>query len=172
MLEIKVTVEIPDLLKAVQMFGVSVKDTTTDLRKDLAELLKDLQGKQIAPYTAPDMPVFTAPDPNPVTPVAAMPAEQQAVAATTTAPVTTNPAPAITPAPTPVTPPTVAPTAAPAFTLAQVSRAGAELLTAQPSLQPKLVELIGRFGGQSVKDIPAERLGEFAAELRKMGANI
>lgn len=135
MFEIKLTIEIPDLLKAVQ-------------------LLKAAE-TPVAPYTAPAMPL---PDPTPVTPTVTRPVTQQTVSATTTAPVP----------PAPVT----APTAAPSFTIAQVSRAGAMLLTAKPELQGELMGLLGRFGAKTAQELPQDRLGEFAAELRRMGANI
>ena len=108
------------------------------------------------PYTAPAGPVLPQSDPAPVTPVATMPAEQQAVSTTTTAP-------------TPVVPPV---TAAPAFTLAQVSKAGAELLTRNPALIPQLQELLKKYGAATAQELPLDRLGDFAAELRAMGARI
>lgn len=98
----------------------------------------------VIPYTAPDMPM---PDPNTVQPTVT--------------------------APTPVVPPVAAPvTSAPAFTLAQVARAGAQLLTAKPALQNDLMALLGRYGAKTAQDLPQDRLGEFAAELRQMGAQI
>lgn len=100
----------------------------------------------VIPYTAPDMPM---PDPNTVQPT-----------------VTT---PVVAPAPAPVVPPV---TAAPAFTLAQVAKAGAELLTAKPALIPQLQELLKKYGAQTAQELPLDRLGEFAAELRAMGARI
>lgn len=141
MLEIKVTVDIPALDRL-----------TAKLDAYLSEKLT----APVAPYTAPAVPL---PDPTPVTPVAAMPAEQQAVSTTTTTP-------------TPVVPPVAAPTAAPAYTLAQVAKAGAELLTGKPALIPQLQELLKKYGASTAQELPLDRLGEFAAELRAMGARI
>ena len=78
----------------------------------------------------------------------------------------TAPAP-VTPAPIPT-----APVAAPAYTLAQVTKAGAELMQSNPGLQPALAELIHRYGAQTVQEIPQDKLGAFATELRQMGAKI
>jgi hypothetical protein len=76
---------------------------------------------------------------------------------------------ATAPAPAPVTP---APVAAPAFTVEQVAKAGAALLTSKPDLMGPLQELLTKYGVASVKELPADQLGAFAAELRKMGAKI
>lgn len=98
----------------------------------------------VPPYTALDMPM---PDPNTVQPTVT--------------------------APTPVVPPVAAPVAsAPAYTLAQVAKAGAELLTGKPALIPQLQELLKKYGASTAQELPLDRLGEFAAELRAMGARI
>lgn len=89
----------------------------------------------------------------------------------------TAPAPVVPVAPTavpaPVTaPPTtaVAPPAGP--TRAEVATAGAQLLSQQPALQAQLVALLGKYGAQTVQDVPEAQLGAFAADLRAMGARI
>jgi len=90
------------------------------------------------------------------------------------------PAPATMAAPTPTVAPatTAAPVAAapvaaaPSYTVAQVAKAGADLMSANPALQPALVDLIHRYGAQTVQDIPQDKLGAFATELRQMGAKI
>ena len=89
-----------------------------------------------------------------------------------TVPVNAAPVPTTAPTPVPTTAPTPVPTAAPAFTLAQVAKAGAELMTQNPGMQPTLQAMLGRYGAQTVQEIPAERLGAFATELRQLGANI
>lgn len=151
MFEIKVTVEIPDLLKAAQMLaGARSKGYVENLEAPKTQI-----PEAVPPYTAPAAPVFPAP-------VTTIPAEQQAVFTPATAPA----------APAPATPPVVAPTAAPTFTLAQVAKAGADLITVKPALQKELVELLSRFGAKTVKDLPQDRLGEFAAELRALGGKI
>lgn len=77
------------------------------------------------------------------------------------------------PAAAPVaTPPTtaVAPPAGPSR--AEVATAGAQLLSQQPALQAQLVALLGKYGAQTVQDVPEAQLGAFAADLRAMGARI
>ena len=90
---------------------------------------------------------------------------------------TPSPAPVQTQAPTPAPVQTQAPTpapvtAAPSFTTAQVAKAGADLMQNNPGLQPALVDLIHRYGAQTVQEIPQDKLGAFATELRQMGAKI
>lgn len=105
------------------------------------------------------------------------------------APVPVQPTPAVS-TPVPVPAPVVAPSpavahvttaapvaaapvaAAPSYTVAQVAKAGADLMSANPALQPALVDLIHRYGAQTVQDIPQDKLGAFATELRQMGAKI
>lgn len=73
---------------------------------------------------------------------------------------------------TAVAPPTtaVAPPAGPSR--AEVATAGAQLLSQQPALQAQLVALLGKYGAQTVQDVPEAQLGAFAADLRAMGARI
>ena len=151
MFEIKLTVEMPDLVRAVEIVKNTVEVSASQRGSELGALLDVLkqdkcccqadtpEEEPVAPYTAPAVPL---PDPTPVTP-----------------------APAPAPAP-------VAPTAAPAFTLAQVARAGAQLLTSKPELQKPLMDLLGKYGAKTAQQLPLDRLGEFAAELRQMGAQI
>lgn len=88
------------------------------------------------------------------------------------------PMPAAAPVAAPVAP--VAPVAAPAVpvaapagpTRAAVATAGAQLLSQQPGLQTQLVALLGKYGAQTVQDVPEEQLGAFADDLRGLGARI
>ena len=54
----------------------------------------------------------------------------------------------------------------------QVSKAGADLITADSSRLPALNGLLQRYGIASVQELPAEQIGTFATELRGMGAKI
>ena len=63
-------------------------------------------------------------------------------------------------------------TEAPSFTLAQIARAGADLMTAKPALQEELIALLKKYGAATVAELKQENFGAFAAELRKMGAKI
>lgn len=77
--------------------------------------------------------------------------------------------------PTPVAPAPAAPTvpvSAPAYTLPQIATAGAQLMSKDPSLQQPLLELLGSYGCKTVSELKPDQLGAFAADLRKMGAQI
>ena len=127
------------------------------------------------PHNAPASPVLprvpSQPQPQqttvPVTAPTTAPALAPTVPTVPVAPAVPAAAPTI-PAPAPA----VAPTAAPSFSLAQIAKAGADLLTANPSLQPTLVDLIRRYGCQTVQELTPDKLPAFAAELRQMGARI
>lgn len=77
--------------------------------------------------------------------------------------------------PAPVAPAPAAPTvpvSAPAYTLPQIATAGAQLMSKDPSLQQPLLELLGSYGCKTVSELKPDQLGAFAADLRKMGAQI
>lgn len=61
---------------------------------------------------------------------------------------------------------------APSFTLEQVSKAGADLITAQPARMQELMGLLAQFGVQTVNALRPDQLGAFATALRGMGAQI
>ena len=118
---------------------------------------------------------------------AAAPAHQAAAPAAwpTPTPVAAPAAPVTAPSPAPVTsagqnyaspgnrPVPSAPVAsAPTITLEQVSKAGADLITADSSRLPALNGLLQRYGIASVQELPADQIGTFATELRGMGAKI
>jgi hypothetical protein len=75
----------------------------------------------------------------------------------------------------PVTPPPAPPVptaAAPAYTLDQVSRAGADLITVKPEAMGALLALMPKYGVQTLTQLKPEQLGAVAIELRGLGANI
>lgn len=85
------------------------------------------------------------------------------------APVQQNAAPVIQqPQPAPAVPLAQAPT----FTQADIAKAGAELFTTRPDLQPQVMALLGQYGCQSVMDLKPEQFGAFATALRGLGAKI
>ena len=84
----------------------------------------------------------------------------------TTEPVAHAPQPAEPEAPkAPVAP-------APTYTLEQVSRAGAELISADSGKLPQLRELLQKYGVPAVSELQHDQLGSFATELRALGAQI
>lgn len=83
------------------------------------------------------------------------------------APVTTQPAPAAKPVPPQSTVPTAAPTA---YTIEQLQAAVGPLLTQGKG--PQLQGLLAKYGVQRLPDMPADKMGLFAADLRGLGAQI
>lgn len=81
--------------------------------------------------------------------------------------------PAIQPTP-PSDPPaqTVPLASAPSFTLADISKAGADLIGANPGLLPKVNELMTQFGIQTLDKLKPDQFGAFATALRGLGAKI
>ena len=61
---------------------------------------------------------------------------------------------------------------APTYTLEQVSRAGAELISADSGKLPMLRELLQKYGIPAVSELKPDQLGSFATELRALGAQI
>lgn len=92
-------------------------------------------------------------------PQAIPPAPQAAVPAPTQSPVTLAPPP-----------PPPAASAAPAYTLEQISMAGAGLADAGKTAD--LINLLAQFGTNTVKGLKPEQYGAFATALRGMGAAI
>lgn len=176
MMEMKITVEAPDLAASILKLAEAIASGP-----DPALLIPDeplpVSAYPATPAAAPVAPV--APVAAPVSPAPVNP---------TPGPAPTMAAPVVAPSPSP-TPVTNAPTAgptsaapgntpapavpvtgAPAYTLDQISRAGASLVDAGKMQQ--LLELLGRYGVQAVTQLKPEQYGAFATELRALGAQI
>lgn len=132
MMEMKITVEAPDLAASIHKLAEAIASSVQT--------------------PAVPTPTTTAPSPSPA-PVTSAPAAGP-----------TSASPGSTPAPT------VPVTSAPAYTLDQISRAGASLVDAGKMEQ--LLQLLGRYGVQAVTQIQPEQYGGFATELRALGAQI
>ncbi len=105
------------------------------------------------------------------TPNSALGNPPQTVLAGSEAPTTAAP----TAAPVAVTAPaaSAAPLAqAPQFTLEQISRAGAELITKNPSALPQVNAALSKFGVQTLDKLKPDQMGAFATMLRDLGAKI
>lgn len=104
-------------------------------------------------------------------------------------PVNPTPAPValVNPAPAPVaaapvagpqvTPPGNAPAvapvaAAPAYTVEQIGKAGADLVSQDAAKLPELLALLQKYGAQAIIQLKPEQLGAFATELRGLGAKL
>ena len=98
----------------------------------------------------------------------------------TTAKPVSSPAPAMTTTSAPVNTANPAPTAAsvvplsqgPTYTLAQIAKAGADLISQNPGLMPQVNALLAQYGVQAVTDVKPEHYGAFATALRGLGAKI
>ena len=173
MMEMKITVEAPDLAASILKLAEAIASGP-----DPALLIPDeplpVSAYPATPAAAPVAPVAAPVSPAPVNPPPGP------------APTTAAPVAAPSPSPTPVTnAPTAGPTSAapgntpapavpvtgaPTYTLDQISRAGASLVDAGKMQQ--LLELLGRYGVQAVTQLQPEQYGAFATELRALGAQI
>ena len=111
-----------------------------------------LAATAIATVLKPGKETATPPQPAPIAP------------ASVTIPTAPTPAPASAP---------VAPTApAPSITLAQVSKAGADLISVNPAKMPELMGLLQQFGVPAITELKPEQIGPFATALRALGGKI
>lgn len=140
MLEVNVTINCPDLLKAATL---------------LANALGGIEIKE------PAAPVVAAPTAS-VNNAATNPISGQSLIHSTPMNCPSN-TPSVTNVPL---------AQAPTFTLEQISKAGADLVTVQPAKMQELMGLMAQFGVQTVNALKTDQLGAFATALRGMGAQI
>ncbi len=134
------------------MFEIKVTIHCPDLVAAAALLVK-----QIAPSAAPS-------------PASSSTPEAATAPAPPTPPTLSAPVAPVAPA-APMAP--VAPLAqAPQFTLEQISRAGAELITKNPGILPQVSALLEQFGVQTLDRLKPDQMGPFATALRGLGAKI
>lgn len=168
MMEMKITVEAPDLAASILKLAeavASVPDPSILTPDEPLPVASYPTVPAPAPAPAPAAPV----SPSPVTPTQTpTPAPAAPVAAPSPAPAPTAGQTSAAPGNTPA--PTVPVAGAPTYTLDQISRAGASLVDAGKMQQ--LLELLGRYGVQAVTQLQPEQYGAFATELRGLGAQI
>lgn len=175
MMEMKITVEAPDLAASILKLAEAIASGP-----DPSILTPD-EPLPVASYPTAPAPAVAAPVAAPVAPVSPAPVTPTATPTPAPGPAVAAPAPtagpaSVTPGNTaaPAVPVTAAPavpvTTAPAYTLDQISRAGASLVDAGKMQQ--LLELLGRYGVQAVTQLQPEQYGTFATELRALGAQI
>lgn len=160
MMEMKITVEAPDLAASILKLAKAIASGPDP------DILTPDEPLPVASYP-------TAPAPAPAAPVSPAPVTPTQTPAPTATPPVAAPAPTAgqTSAALGNTPaPTVPVTGAPTYTLDQISRAGASLVDAGKMQQ--LLELLGRYGVQAVTQLQPEQYGAFATELRALGAQI
>ena len=151
MLEIKVTIETPDLSQAITQLALAVKGSAL-ADSDLAEMVIPAGTPMDVMETVPvaPQPVTSAPSPAPVTP-APVPAM--------------NPPQPAAPAPAPVPVP-----AAPKIDMNAISRAGAGLID-QGKMQ-EVLAVLAKYGVQVITQLQENQFEAFAADLRALGAAI
>lgn len=157
----------PNVVGAAMTGSVQDDHPEPEAYQKLGEYIGRMQAAQPEPVpVAPSQPV---PVPVPAVPVPAAPVPAPV-------PVPSAPLPAPEPVPIPVAPmpapEPIAPVPAPAtnITLQQIARAGASLVD-----RGKKAEVIGvlrRYGVQAVTQLKSEQFGQFAGELRALGAQI
>lgn len=164
MMEMKITVEAPDLAASILKLAKAIAsgpDPDILTPDEPLPVASYPTAPAPAPAPAPAAPVSPAPV-NPTQTPAPSPSPMPVTSAPTAGP--TSAAPGSTPAPA------VPVTSAPAYTLDQISRAGASLVDAGKMEQ--LLALLGRYGVQAVTQLQPEQYGAFATELRALGAQI
>lgn len=164
MMEMKITVEAPDLAASILKLAEAIASGP-----DPSILTPD-EPLPVASYPTAPAP---APAPAPAAPVS--PAPVTPTQTPTPAPVATP-----TPAPAPAAPaqtvaptnpaPTVPVTTAPTYTLDQIAKAGASLVDAGKMEQ--LLALLAKYGVQAVTQLQPDQYGVFATELRTLGAQL
>lgn len=200
MIELKVTVEAPELSAAINHLAEAIESKGADAP---AAPAKSSRSKKAAAKTAPDAPAASAPAPSePVTPPTPVeqspvtvqpaqtpvitPAPQPAPAAPVAAPMMPQPVATATPVMTPpaapvaqqfIPQPTTTPApAAPAqpqqssVTLEQIINAAMPLMNSNPAFAMQLQGILAKYGVQAVTQIPKEYLPNVAADLAALGA--
>lgn len=200
MIELKVTVDAPELSAAINHLAKAIESKGADAP---AAPAKSSRSKKAAAKTAPDAPAASAPAPSePVTPPTPVeqspvtvqpaqtpvitPAPQPAPAAPVAAPMMPQPVATATPVMTPpaapvaqqfIPQPTTTPApAAPAqpqqssVTLEQIINAAMPLMNSNPAFAMQLQGILAKYGVQAVTQIPKEYLPNVAADLAALGA--
>lgn len=62
--------------------------------------------------------------------------------------------------------------AAPTYSMAQIAKAGADLISQNPGMLPQVNALLSQYGVRAVTEVKPEDYGAFATALRGMGAKI
>lgn len=200
MIELKVTVDAPELSAAINHLAEAIESKGADAP---AAPAKSSRGKKAAAKTAPDAPAVSVPAPSePVTPPTPVeqppvtvqpvqatvinPAQHPAPAAPVAAPMMPQPVATATPVMTPpaapvaqqfIPQPTTTPApAAPAqpqqssVTLEQIINAAMPLMNSNPAFAMQLQSILAKYGVQAVTQIPKEFLPNVAADLAALGA--
>lgn len=199
MIELKVTVDAPELSVAINHLADAIESKGTDAP---AAPVKNSRSKKATAKTAPDAPAVSVPAhsepvgspvpveqpaaaPQPVQAPAAAPVQQAIPATPVAAPMMQQPvataAPVMTPPAAPVTQQFIPqPSAAPAaptqpqqgITCEQIINAAMPLMNSNPAFAMQLQGILAKYGVQAVTQIPENMLPNVAADLRALGAKI
>ena len=195
MIELKVTVDAPELSVAINHLADAIESKGTDAP---AAPVKNSRSKKVAVKTAPDVPADSAPAhsepvgspvpveqpaaaPQPVQAPAAAPVQQAIPATPVAAPMMQQPvataAPVMTPPAAPVTQQFIPQPAAPTqsqqgITCEQIINAAMPLMNSNPAFAMQLQGILAKYGVQAVTQIPENMLPNVAADLRALGAKI
>lgn len=192
MIELKVTVDAPELSAAINHLAEAIESKGTDAP---AAPAKNSRSKKAAAKTAPSEPVAApasieqpAVTSQPVQTPVITPAQQPTPAAPMATPVMPQPVatatPVMTPPAAPVTQqfipqPAAAPASAPvapaqpqqsSVTLEQIINAAMPLMNSNPAFAMQLQGILAKYGVQAVTQIPKEYLPNVAADLAALGA--
>ena len=172
MLEMKITIAAPDLAAAINNLAVALANGNTVPAEKLAKAEKQTEAKDAAQQAQA-----------PVNPMQATGAPLSATPAQTVAPVANVPvapavvqqaAPAVAPvAQAPIAQAPVAsavPTGAPTYTLEMIARAGTALVDA--GKMDALCGLLAKYGVEALTALDPAQYGNFANDLRALGAQI
>ena len=195
MIELKVTVDAPELSVAINHLADAIESKGTDAP---AAPVKNSRSKKVAVKTAPDVPAVSAPAhsepvgspvpveqpaaaPQPVQAPAAAPVQQAIPATPVAAPMMQQPvataALVMTPPAAPVTQQFIPQPAAPTqsqqgITCEQIINAAMPLMNSNPAFAMQLQGILAKYGVQAVTQIPENMLPNVAADLRALGAKI
>lgn len=195
MIELKVTVDAPELSVAINHLADAIESKGTDAP---AAPVKNSRSKKVAVKTAPDVPAVSAPAhsepvgspvpveqpaaaPQPVQAPAAAPVQQAIPVTPVAAPMMQQPvataAPVMTPPAAPVTQQFIPQPAAPTqsqqgITCEQIINAAMPLMNSNPAFAMQLQGILAKYGVQAVTQIPENMLPNVAADLRALGAKI
>ena len=195
MIELKVTVDAPELSVAINHLADAIESKGTDAT---AAPVKNSRSKKATAKTAPDAPAVSAPAhsepvgspvpveqpaaaPQPVQAPAAAPVQQAIPVTPVAAPMMQQPvataAPVMTPPAAPVTQQFIPQPAAPTqsqqgITCEQIINAAMPLMNSNPAFAMQLQGILAKYGVQAVTQIPENMLPNVAADLRALGAKI
>lgn len=170
MLEIKITLDTTSRFESVlYRIAEALAPSAPSADNTAAETAPSAQGDAAAPaLVPPPAAAYAAPF---VAPIGSFNTAAQATPAPAGVPYG-QPQSAPTVPPQPAAPAPVPLAAVPTYTLEQVSKAAADLISTNPATRPELQHLLAQYGVPAMNALKPEQLGPFATSLRSLGAAI